>query len=223
MAEIIPAIIPQDINIIKEKLGKIVGLVSKVQIDIIDGQYAQIKTWPFVEKNSDDLLRLSRGEERFPFIENFIIEIDMMILHPIEYLTDFIAFGAKSFIIHIDSTDHIKECIDTIKNSDCSVGIGIKPSVDVDLLQPFLPQVDFIQFMGNDNIGHSGIDLDSSVVNKIKYFHKQHSSIPIQIDIGVDEKTIPSLIEVGVTSFVSGSAIFNSTNIKETITKLQSF
>jgi ribulose-phosphate 3-epimerase len=221
MTEIIPSIIPQDLNILREKLGKILGLVKRVQVDVVDGQYAQVLTWPFIDKNSDDLLRLSRGEEKFPYIDDFILEIDMLIFHPIEYLNDFISLGAKSFVIHIDSTDHIQECINTIKNSGCNAGLGIKPSIDVDLLQPFLPQIDFVQFMGSDNVGHSGIELDNSVIHKIKYFHEKHSSVQIQIDIGVNEENISKLKDVGVSSFISGSSIFNVPDTKEALKKLQ--
>lgn len=221
MIEIIPAIIPQNLSIVRERFGKILGVVKKVQLDIVDGQYAPVKTWPFIEKNSDDLMKLARGDEKFPHIGDFILEIDMMVLHPIEYLNDFISLGAKSFVIHVDSTDHIRECLETIKNLDCEAGLGIKPSVDVDLLQPFLPRADFVQFMGNDKIGHNGIELDKSVINKIKYFHEKHSSTVIQIDIGVSEETIPKLKEAGVSRFVSSSSIFNAPNIKEAITKLQ--
>lgn len=222
MTEVIPAIIPQDLNIVREKLHKLLGLVKKVQLDVVDGGYAPVKTWPFVEKNSDELFKLARGDDKFPFIDDFLIEIDMLLFHPIEYLNDFISLGAKSFIVHVDSTDHVRQCIETVKGSGCRAGLGVKPSVDVDFLEPFLPQADFVQFMGNDIVGHNGIDLDQSVINKIKYFHEKHSSTPIQIDIGVNEETIPKLKEVGVTSFVSGSYIFNAPDIKEAITKLQS-
>jgi ribulose-phosphate 3-epimerase len=222
MIEIIPSIIPQDLNIIKEKLSQVLGLVKKVQLDVVDGQYAPVKTWPFVEKYSDDLMKLARGEERFPYIDNFILEIDMLVIHPIEYLGDFISLGAKSFVIHIDSTDHIKECLETIKSAGCQAGLGIKPSGDVSAIESFLPDIDFVQFMGNDRVGHSGVDLDENVLEKIKSFHQRHPSMQIQIDIGVNEETIPKLKEVGVSSFVSGSSIFNAINIKEEIIKLQS-
>jgi ribulose-phosphate 3-epimerase len=223
MIEIIPAIIPQNLAIVREKFGKILGTVKKVQLDIIDGEYAEVLTWPFVDKKSDDLVKLSRGEEKFPYIDDFLLEVDMMVFHPIEYLGDFISLGAKSFVIHVDSTDHIRECLDTIKNSDCEAGLGIRPSVDVDLLQPFLPKVDFVQFMGNDKVGHNGIELDSSVINKIKYFHEKHPAVTIQIDIGVNEETVPKLKEVGVTRFVSSSSIFNAPNIRKEIIKFQNF
>lgn len=223
MIEIIPAIIPKNVNIIRDRLDRVLGLVHKVQIDIIDGMYASAKTWPFNEHQFDYMRKVVEGEENFPYINDFILEIDMLVLHPIEYLTDFISLGAKSFIIHIDSTDHIKECISTIKNAGAKVGLGIKPSGDLSLLESFLPEADFVQFMGNDRVGHSGVELDKYVLEKIKNFHKRHPSSEIQIDIGVTEKTIPKLKDAGVDYFVSGSSIFNTNNPKEAIMRLQNF
>ncbi|MDD5464532.1 MAG: hypothetical protein PHP62_05280 [Candidatus Moranbacteria bacterium] len=223
MIEIIPATIPQDLNIVRERFSKILGLVKKVQIDIIDGSYALAKTWPFNDNQFEEMKKFVDGEERFPYIDDFVFQIDMLILHPIEYLSDFISLGAKSFVIHIDSTDHIKECINTIKSANCQIGLGIKPSGDISMLESFLPEIDFVQFMGNDKVGYSGTDLDENVLDKIKNFHERHPSMPIQIDIGVNEETIPKLKDIGVSSFISGSAIFNSPNAKEALTKLQNF
>jgi len=221
MNEIIPSVIPQNLNIIRERFGQILGAVRKVQMDIVDGSYAPTKTWPFNDNQFEEMREITSGVERFPHIDDFILEIDMLVLHPIECLGDFISMGAKSFIIHIDSTDHVQECIDTVKNSRNEAGLGIRPSVDTDFLQPFLPSADFVQFMGNDRVGYSGVDLDENVFKKIKSFHQRHPSIPIQIDIGVNEETIPKLKAVGVTRFISGSSIFNASNIKEAIIRLQ--
>lgn len=221
MNEIIPAVIPPNLNYVREKFSKILGLVDKVQLDVVDGEYAPTKTWPFNGNQFDEMIKITRGEERFPYAENFILEVDMMVVHPIEYLTDFIGLGAKSFVIHIDSTDHVKECIETIKNSGCQIGLGIKPSVDTSLLEPFLPEVNFIQFMGNDRIGYNGVELDKNVLKKIEEFHKSHPSTTIQVDIGVGEETIPKLKEVGVSRFISSSSIFNTPDIKEAIKNLK--
>jgi ribulose-phosphate 3-epimerase len=221
MNEIIPALIPKNLHIIEEQFDKVVGLVKKVQVDIVDGQYAPVKTWPLIDRNDDSLYRFGRREDKFPHIDDFKLEIDLLILHPIEYISELLGMGAQSFVIHIDSTDHVKECIETIKGEEREVGIGIKPSVDTALLEQYLPQVDFVQFMGNDRIGYNGVDLDRSVLQKIKTFHERHPSVPIQIDIGVSEETIPELKKIGVSLFISNSAIFNSPNPQETLKKLQ--
>ncbi len=221
MTEIIPAIIPKNLNLVRETLGKVLSLVKKVQIDVVDGNYAPVKTWPFNGSQFEEIRKIVAGEEKFPYIEDFILEIDMLVLHPIEYLSDFISLGAKSFIIHIDSTDHVEECLKTIKDANCQVGLGIKPSGDISLLESFLPEIDFVQFMGNDRVGYSGVNLDENVLDKIENFHQRHFSMPIQIDIGVNEITIPKLKEAGVSSFISGSSVFDAPDVKEALTKLQ--
>ncbi len=222
MTEIIPAIIPQNLNIVREQFGKILGMVKKVQVDIVDGQYAPVKTWPLIDKNDDSLYKLGRGEEKFPYIDEFDLEIDLLVLHPIEYISELLGMGAKSFVIHIDSTDHVKECIETIKGESREVGTGIKPSIDVKMLEDYLLQIDFVQFMGNDRVGYNGVGLDENVLLVIQKFHQDHPSIPIQIDIGVNLETIPRMKEIGISRFISNSAIFNTPNPKEALLKLQS-
>lgn len=223
MIEIIPALIPQNLNIVREEFGKVLGSAKKVQIDIIDGEYAPVKTWPFNREQPDEMLAIARGQVEFPYINDFLVEVDMLLLHPIEYLPDLISMGAKSFVIHLDSTDHLKECLETIKNClGCEAGIGVKPSSDMDLLETFISDADFIQFMGNEKVGYNGVELDKTVLEKIKVFHDRYRSIPIQIDIGVSESTIPGLKAAGVSRFISNSAIFNSKNPREALARLSS-
>lgn len=221
MIEVIPAVIPQNLNIVREKLSRVLGLVKKVQIDIVDGEYAPSKTWPFAIEQGDELLKMVRGEEKFPYIDDFVVEIDILAHHPIEYISDFLSIGMKSFVIHIDSTDHVKECIETIKSAKCDVGLGIKPSVDSMDLEPYLLDIDFVQFMGNDRVGYNGVELDMKVLDKIKDFHQKYSLVPLQIDIGVNTETATSLKKAGITRLISGSAIFDATDIKKAIITLQ--
>lgn len=221
MVEIIPAVIPQNLNIVMERFEKVRGLARRVQMDVVDGHYAPPTTWPFNKGQMDELLKMVRGEERFPLINEFEFQVDMLVLHPAEYIPDFLSIGFKSFVIHIDSTDHMQVCVETIKNAGCEVGLGIKPSGDMQTLLQFLPQVDFVQFMGNDKVGYNQVELDEKVLPKIATFHKMHPSVPIQIDIGVNFDTASKLIAAGCTRLISGSAIFNSPNIAEAIERLK--
>ena len=191
MTEIIPAIIPKNLNIIRDRFDKILGLVKKVQIDIVDGEYASTKTWPFNANQFEEMRAIVGGEERFPFIDDFILEIDMLTLHPIEYLGDFISLGAKSFIIHIDSTDHVEECLETIKSASCKIGLGIKPSGDISLLESFLPEADFVQFMGSLNIMGT-IEEINVRYTVIRTFDKRRTIIPNSIVVSTPIKTLKS-------------------------------
>mgnify|MGYP001573218815 FL=1 len=75
--------------------------------------------------------------------------------------------------------------------------------------------------MGNDKIGHHGVELDERVYKKIEDLKNKNSQIPIAIDIGVNEETIQLLVKAGATKLVSGSTILNSDNIKEKIDELK--
>ncbi len=220
MVEIIPAVIPSNLEAVRERFVQVVGLAKKVQMDVIDGHYAPPTTWPFNKGQMDELLKMVRNEERFPFINDFDFQVDMLVLHPVEYISDFLSIGMKSFVIHIDSTDHVKVCIETIKNAGCEVGLGLKPSVDIQTILPFLPQIDFVQFMGNDKIGYNRVDFDERVLEKVESFHHKHPTLPIQIDIGVNFETAPRLIAAGATRLISGSSIFSSGDIKQNIARL---
>ncbi len=221
MIEVIPAIIPHDLNTIREKLIKVLGVVKKIQIDIIDGKYAHTKTWPFNGNQFEEMIKMVREEEKFPFVDNFNMEIDLMTLDPFDYISDFISLGAKSFVIHLGSTDNPEECIRSIKNTELEIGLGINPSSKEKDYENLISKVDFVQFMGNDKIGFSGIDLDKSVITKIKDFKKKYPLTPTQIDIGVNENTAKELIQAGVSRLVSGSFIFDSIDPKEAISKIK--
>ncbi len=211
MIEIIPAVIPKDFDEIKEKFSKVLGLAKKVQIDIVDGDYAPNRTWPF---------NPGQNVTKLLFKDDFILEIDMLVRNPTKYIPDLIKAGARSFVIQIDSCPNLEECIDLVKSSGCFVGLGVKPSIGLDLAENLFSKLDFLEFMGNDKVGYSGVELDLSVLEKIREF-RSHSDLPIQIDIGVNFDTASSLIQAGATGLVSGSAVFTGDDIEENIKRLQ--
>ncbi len=221
MIEIVPAIIPKDFESIKNRFVDLKSLVSKIQIDLSDGSYTNIKTWPFIESEDLDFRKILNKEIEFPFINDFLVEIDLLIKNPIQIIEQFIEIGAKSFIVHLDSTSNITDCINLIKKSNLNIGIGVKPSTNLENIKNYLNQIDFIQFMGNDIVGQNGIKIDTNIYEKINNFYTKNPETKIQIDIGVDEETIPKLKEVGVSMFISGSAIFNSEDIISNLKKFQ--
>lgn len=201
MIDVIPTIIPEKFSEIEEKISLVKSLAKKVQIDFVDGKYGSVTTWPF---NTDK-------KENLPYKDEVILEADMMIQNPEYHIRDFADIGIKSFVIHIDSTDVLEQCVTFVKNAGGQVGLGVKPS----LALPYdnvLEKFDFIQFMGNDKVGFGGVELDRRVIKKIADFRATHPFIPIQIDIGVNWKTAVELKQAGVTAFVSGSTVFGSTS-----------
>lgn len=218
LIQIIPAVIPDTLDTIREKFALVRGVTEKVQVDFVDGKYAPVTSWPFNTEGDFTL-------EKFPFIDELKIEADIFVQEPREFLLKLIRVGFKDFVIHLDSVDSVQkfsECLELAKSALGEVGIGIKPSGDLEKLEFFLNKCNFVQFMGNDNVGHHNVELDETVLDKIKNFHAAHPEKPIQIDIGVTFDTARKIKEAGVTRLVSGSDVFESEfPVSQAIEKLQ--
>jgi hypothetical protein len=100
----------------------------------------------------------------------------------------------------------------------------LKPSSDTDthleLLEPYLDSIDYVQFMGIKRIGVQGQPFSSDVLNKIKMFRSKHPQIPVQVDGGVSVETATLLLSLGVSRLVIGSRLWNSDNPEQVFTEL---
>ncbi len=229
MIDVVPAIIASDFDDLTAQIGQVKNVVDFVQVDIMDGQFAPEKTWPYAGDNGE-YAGLVGESEGLPYWKEVNVELDMMVVRPADSLEDWVHAGVRRFIIHIESdVDYPKLVTDirAMSGGDDSffyteVGLALVPSTPNEKLYPFLEEADFVQFMGNDRIGYHGVELDEAVYDKIKDVRARYPELPIAVDIGVDEETAPKLVVAGATRLVSGSAIFDADKPKETISYFQS-
>ena len=235
MAEIIPAIIPQSLADLEEKLALVENYVSTIQIDVTDGKFVQSKSWPYYNSGYDGyFLSILKEDAGLPLWEKIDYEIDLMVKNPETVVDDWVKAGARRIIIHAESTMDIREVMKNLNDKyssirnilvgvDFGVAININTSNQViyDLLDTLdkdgLPLVDFVQFMGIDVIGFQGHGLDRRVIDKIKELRGRYPDTIISIDGGVTEENAEELVGAGVNRLVSGSAIFESDNPIQTI------
>ena len=222
MIEIIPAIIPTDLEYISEKLSRVKGLARTVQIDFVDGIYAPPKTWPFNEEQRKEFEEIVRGDKKMPYSKDFVFEFDLLVKNPEKFIDEFAGLDPRSMVVHIESTENLSKCIKKVREKGISLGLGIKPSTSLDILYKWIDQADFVQFMGNDRIGYNGVTLDENVLDKIREVRSRYPEMDLAIDIGVNTETASRIIKAGINKLISGSTIFGSRDIEETIEKLRS-
>lgn len=240
MPEIIPAILPKDIDDLRERLSMVSGIVPLVQIDVCDGKFTPTKTWPYKKGVDETFLRIVAQEEGFPFWDSVDFEVDLMVKRPENIIDDWIAAGAKRVIIHIESTPDplslirkIKQEYGTARESSYGAEVGAALNVETpneeiyDLLSEVddegMPAIDFVQFMGIENIGYQGEPFDERVFEKIRELRERFPETIISVDGGVSLDSAAELIEAGANRLVSGSAIFESGDIAGTIKMFQNF
>lgn len=222
MIQIVPAIIPHTKEQLEDEIKRVKKFAPKVQIDITDGIFVPTKTWPYNGRDVDFFDKLKREEEGWPEWEDVEFEVHLMIKNPEYSVLDWIKTGASTIVAHIEATDNFQEVIDLCRENMVSVGVAIKPSTDISLLESIVHQVDFIQCMGSDMLGKHGVALEEKSVSQIKILHNLYPEHVIAIDIGVNEETMGELISAGVTKFISGGLILNADNPEEEYETLKS-
>lgn len=210
MNNIIPAIIAENFDDLKEKISKVEGLVEWAQIDVMDGKFAPSVSWnsPLELQNIDTNLK---------------IEIHLMVQNPEENIRDWISSGARRVIVHYESTsqEEVEKVISNLKFAGMEAGVALRIETDVSKIENLISSLDVVQFMGIDKIGYYGQEFDSRVIEKIKNLRKNFSNVKIGIDGGVNLENAKALLEAGADNLIVGSMIFRSSNIADTIKKLQ--
>lgn len=234
MVEIIPAILPKDLEDLREKMAQVSGLVPLVQIDICDGKFVPSKTWPYVKGGMDEFGLIIAEDEGFPFWDSLNLEIDLMIRNPDEVVDSWIKAGAKRLVLHWESTPKVLEIIEklraeygTARQEPFGLEIGIAldirtPNEEINELLDLIDEdgysiIDFVQFMGIDNVGFQGQEFNDEVLEKISDLRDMYPDMPISVDGGVDFDNAPDLISAGATRLISGSAIFESDDIAKAV------
>ncbi|MDQ3076765.1 MAG: hypothetical protein M3Q63_01790 [bacterium] len=232
MAEIIPAIMPQSIEDLENDLALVANTVSTVQLDIMDGKFVRPKTWPY-QNNKGTFEEILTESEGLPFWDKIDFEIDLLVAKPEDSIDNWIAAGASRIIVHVESTNNVEGIVNTFKerfayapdskSRDIELVLSLNIDTPIDSVLPYLEDIDGVQFMGIAHIGYQGEPFDERVIDKIREFHNAHPTVIISIDGGVTLDNGPQLVTVGVKRLVSGSAIYESGNIADTIEMFKSF
>lgn len=224
MEEIIPAIMPQGLDDLNEKVGAIRGHAKVVQLDIMDGKFVQAKTWPYFHSNDRFFQALQNEEAGLPYWEDVDYEIDLMVEHPDQHIDQWLALGPKRIVLHIESLLHPEESLKKLSEirSIVEIGLSFDDDYEVSNLDNYLELVDFVQVMGIDEIGVQGGPFEPRVLYNITYIREKFPDMPISVDGAVNPDTIQKLRDAGATRFVAGSAIYGSGVPSENIHRLKS-
>jgi ribulose-phosphate 3-epimerase len=206
MHNVIPGILENNWIEIEKKLQILKPFSRSVHIDVIDGKFAPtvsfLETEPF-KKYKDD----------------FFMEVHLMVEDPLSYLKEYAGAGFKRFLGHIEKMENLEEFIAQGQIFG-EVGIALDSETQVESLNIPFDDIDTILLM-SVKAGKSGQEFMPDVLEKIKNI-KLKTQIPIEIDGGINEKTIIEAKKIGVQRFVATSFIFSSSDPMQSFEKLTS-
>lgn len=147
-------------------------------------------------------------------------DVHLMIDNPENYIKDFAFAGAQIITIHAEASKHLHRLLQMIRSEGVKASIALNPATPISVLDYLLDDLDMILIM-SVNPGFGGQKFIPAIYDKIstlkKYLNNKNKNIPIEVDGGIGLDNIQRVCECGAEIIVSGSAIFHSKDIKETI------
>mgnify|MGYP000324314405 FL=1 len=213
MGIIAPSILSADFTRLGEELINIEQAGADwIHIDVMDGQFVpNISYGPIIV---DACKRAS----------NLVLDVHLMIETPDLIIPEFARAGANYISVHQEACNHLHRSLQLIKSFGIKAGVALNPATPLSSIEWIVDQLDFVLIM-SVNPGFGGQNFIESSITKIKNLSKmlkeKNSTAIIQVDGGINNSNIKSVSEAGATSFVAGSAIFNTEDYKETISSLR--
>ncbi len=209
MRLIAPSILSADFA----RLGDEIQAVEKagadwIHIDVMDGAFVpNITMGPLV-------VEAAKRSTSLP------LDVHLMIEKPEKYIHDFIKAGADWLCIHVEASVHLNRTIQMIKEKGVKAGVALNPATPPSSVEWVLEDLNYVLVM-SVNPGFGGQKFIENSLDKVRQLKDMAAgkgvSPLVQIDGGVNIKTVDKIAKAGVDVFVAGSAIFGGNDYKETI------
>ncbi|WP_019785285.1 ribulose-phosphate 3-epimerase [Streptococcus sobrinus] len=211
--KIAPSILAADYANFAQELKRIDETSADyVHIDIMDGQFV-----PNISFGADVVASLRKHSK-------LVFDCHLMVVEPERYVDAFAQAGADIMTIHVEATKHIHGALQKIKKAGLKAGVVINPGTPVSALEPVLSLVDQVLIM-TVNPGFGGQAFIPEMLDKVKqvatWREEGGYAFDIEVDGGVDDKTIKACQEAGANVFVAGSYLFKASDLTSHVQTLR--
>ena len=207
---IAPSILSADFK----KLGEEIALVESLgaeylHFDVMDGHFV-----PNISFGVPVLASISKCHQ-------MINDVHIMISEPKKFIEKFAEAGADIITFHYEACenqDEVQDVIDMIHSFGIKAGMSIKPATPVEVVQPFLEDLELVLVMSVEP-GFGGQSFIPESLDKISYLRKMIDLngylCLVEVDGGINEKTAKLCRKAGVDILVAGSYLFGKADIEE--------
>jgi ribulose-phosphate 3-epimerase len=153
-------------------------------------------------------------------VTNLIVDVHLMMVQPEKYFQLFKEAGADVLTLHAEATDDLSGALKQLREMDIVAGVAINPGTPVSQIADSLEYADLVLPMSVEP-GFGGQSFNEDVLPKFKEIKELAPHVLLQIDGGINSKTISTARAAGVELFVVGSAIFKTEDYSKTRQELR--
>ncbi|OJI07852.1 hypothetical protein BK004_00180 [bacterium CG10_46_32] len=203
MVEVLPAILEKTFEKVQEKCALLRGVVPRAQLDIADGVFVPEKSW-------------NEASKLFELGNEIMFDVHLMAEKPELLISEWNQENVFRITFHHEATYDVLRTIKIIKETGKEVGIALNIETPVTMVYDVLELVDVALLMGVLP-GAQKREFNPRVIERVKELREHSKTVNIGVDGGVRPIVAPSLIEAGANVLVSGSYIFEESDIKKAV------
>jgi ribulose-phosphate 3-epimerase len=181
--------------------------VEGLHLDVMDGRFVPNFTYgmPIVE-----------GIRR---ITDLPLDVHLMIEEPGNYVASFVDAGADYLTVHVEASVDIETVLGQIREAGVGVGLALNPQTELASVLPYLEQCDLVLVMSVP-AGFGGQPFQSVAIQKLEMLRQARQDLLLEVDGGINARTISQCRAAGADLFVVGSGIFRSTDYRAALADL---
>ena len=212
MYQLCPSILSADFNRLGEQIKILENEGVKIlHIDVMDGDFVPSISFGM------PVIKSIRKESKMFF------DVHLMVTEPERYIRDFVECGADSITVHAEACEDLERTIELIRAAGGKVGVSIKPATPVNDISHLLGEVDMVLVM-TVQPGFGGQKYLEECTEKIKELRElidaEGLDTQIQVDGGINEETLSTVMEAGANLIVAGSYAFRE-DLAESVQDIQ--
>ena len=213
MMKIAPSILSCDFSVMGEETKRMEDAgADYIHLDVMDGHFVPNITF------GAPVIKAIRPYSTLPF------DVHLMIDHPYDYIDDFADAGADIITFHVESKSDIRSTIAKIKEKGIKPGLVIKPKTPASVVFPYLKDI-FMVLVMTVEPGFGGQSFMEDMLPKLREIRaeaeRQGADILLELDGGINDKTIAKAAAAGGDICVSGTGVFKAPDAKQAIETLK--
>jgi ribulose-phosphate 3-epimerase len=207
---ITPSILNADFAHLDREIAKIAPVSDLLHLDVMDNVFVPNFTFDF--------------DSASKIISASPIPVDshLMIADVDQLAPAYAHAGSASVTIHAEASNDVAKTLRAIRLEGARAGLALKPGTSLDLYSELIDDVDMFLIMTVEP-GFGGQKFMDSMMDKVRSARKLigDRSIWLQVDGGISLETIEIARDAGADTFVAGSAVFNSPDPADMVTRLR--
>jgi ribulose-phosphate 3-epimerase len=210
--QISPSILSADFARLADEVAAVGADADWVHVDVMDNHFVPNLTLglPVVEA----ILKTSP----------LPVDCHLMIEDPDRWATAYAEAGARSVTFHVEAAHAPVRLARSLRSAGARAGMALKPATPVEPYGDLLPELDMLLLMTVEP-GFGGQKFLDVVVPKIRRARQlvrdgEHR-VWVQVDGGVDERTIEQCADAGADVFVAGSSVYGADDAAAAVRRLR--